>query len=92
MVAIFLIITAGVVLSTLISTLGKIAASRGQPRELPSASSEVGSGDDESTPNAIDELSGRLARLEEERDFYRNLLDAPGTRPEISRPNAEDDA
>ena len=92
MVAIILIITAGGVLSTLISTIGKIASSRGGPRELASRSSEVRSGDDESTPSAIDELSGRLARLEEERDFYRDLLEAPATRPEISPPSAEDDA
>ena len=91
-VAIILIVTVGQVLSTLISTLGKIASSRKESRELASGSSQVESGDNESTPNAIDELSGRVARLEEERDFYRDLLDAPATRPEISPPTTEEDA
>ena len=40
----------------------------------------------------MDDLSGRLARLEEERDFYKDLLDAPGDRREIGPPGVEGDA
>lgn len=92
MVAIILIVTAGGVLSTLITTLGKIAGNREKPPELASGSPQVGSGEHESNPSAIDELSARLVRLEEERDFYKDLLDAPGTRPEIGPPNTKEDA
>ena len=35
---------------------------------------------------------GRLERLEEERDFYKELLDAPGTPREIGPSAAEEDA
>ncbi len=33
---------------------------------------------------------GRLERLEEERDFYKDLLDSPQTRPGIRPPSAEE--
>ncbi len=78
-------------MSTLISTIGKVLSSRAAARELPSGPSQAGSeGDGEMTRSVIDELSGRIERLEEERDFYKDLLDAPAGRPEISPP--EDDA
>ena len=35
---------------------------------------------------AMDGVLSRLDRLEEERDFYKDLLDAPGSRREISPP------
>jgi len=35
---------------------------------------------------------GRLERLEEERDFYRDLLDSPVTRGEIPPPAEEAEA
>ncbi len=38
---------------------------------------------------AIDGVIGRLERLEEERDFYRDLLDSPTTQGEIPPPGAE---
>ena len=41
---------------------------------------------------AMDGVLARLDRLEEERDFYRDLLDAPGTRREITPPAEEDGA
>ena len=41
---------------------------------------------------AIDGVIGRLERLEEERDFYRDLLDSPVTRGEIPPPAAEAEA
>ncbi len=34
----------------------------------------------------------RLERLEEERDFYKDLLDSPGTRREIGPASAAEDA
>ncbi len=41
---------------------------------------------------AIDGVIGRLERLEEERDFYKDLLDLPGTRGEIPPHAPEEDS
>ncbi len=46
----------------------------------------------ESTRAAIEELSERLERLEEERDFYKDLLDSPSRPREIHPPDTEEDA
>jgi len=50
------------------------------------------SGEPDGIREAIDGVIGRLERLEEERDFYRDLLDSPATRGEIPPPAAEADA
>jgi len=49
-------------------------------------------GELEGIRDAIDGVIGRLERLEEERDFYKDLLDSPGTRREIPPPAVEEDA
>jgi hypothetical protein len=41
---------------------------------------------------AVEEVSGRLARLEEERDFYRNLLEAPTESPKVGPPVVDSSA
>ena len=96
MVAIIAIVTAGGVVSRIVSVIGKALSRRAAPRELPEDSPQVVSGEQESTRDAIAELSGRLERLEEERDFYKDLLDSPAMRREIrssdSEPEAEEDA
>ncbi len=38
------------------------------------------------------DLNGRVERLEEERDFDKNLLDSPPTRREILAPTGEEDS
>ena len=45
-----------------------------------------------SVREAMDGVLARLDRLEEERDFYRELLDAPGSRREIPGSTGEDAA
>lgn len=40
----------------------------------------------------LDEFGVRLERLEEERDFYRDLLEAPKARREIEPPDLGEDA
>ena len=92
LIAIIAIVTAGGVLSRIISVVGKAVSRPVEPRQLPGDSSQGGSGEHESTRAAIDDLSGRLARLEEERDFYKDLLDSPARRREIRPPNTEEDA
>ena len=43
------------------------------------------------TREALEGVIQRLDRMEEERDFYKELLDSSGTRREISPPPAEED-
>ena len=92
LVAIIFIVTAGGVLGSLIATLGKVLSSRAEARALPADSPKLESGDDEVTRDAIDEMRGRLERLEEERDFYKDLLDAPARPREIRPPSTEENA
>jgi hypothetical protein len=37
----------------------------------------------------VDHVSGRVAKLEEERDFYKDLLEAPKARAVIPPPKAD---
>lgn len=41
---------------------------------------------------AIEGVNARLDRMEEEQDFYKELLELPRTRREISASAAEEDA
>ncbi len=72
-----------------ISTLGRVLSRRSPRRRpqaevLPDQRAEL-----ERIRDAMHDLSGRLQRLEEERDFYRDLLEAPGGRRELSPPEGE---
>lgn len=72
-----------IVLIVLISTIGKVLTARQSRPELPPVRHE---------PEAIlqlndamSEMNARLEKLEEERDFYRALLESP-KRGEIQSP------
>jgi len=69
-----------------ISTVGKVVNSRQAARALqpppPGAPGEI-----EGLREAVDHMSDRLERLEEERDFYRNLLEAPERPREVQPPD-----
>ncbi len=70
-----------------------LVSSRRRPhQELEGDSPKGGSGELGGMRDAIDAVSGRVERLEEERDFYKDLLDAPGTRREIRPSAGEEDA
>ena len=64
-----------IILLVLISTVGKIFTSRNERAALPPAPPRT----EEllQLNDAMGELHARVERLEEERDFYRALLDAP---------------
>ena len=79
-----------VILLVLISTVGKVLSDRRPRRELKGSSPELGRGELEGIREAMDDLSERLGRLEEERDFYRNLLEAPERPREIRPPEVEE--
>ena len=83
---------------TVIITIGSLlrmsiveSIRRGRLREV-EVDSPRGGGKLEGIRDAIDGVIGRLERLEEERDFYKDLLDSPGTRREIPPPAVEEDA
>lgn len=57
-------------------------------RELKGASPEPGQGE---LQRAVDDMSGRLSRLEEERDFYKDLLESPRGRRELLSPDTNQD-
>ena len=78
-----------VIALVLISTVGRLLSRRAPrwqpPAELPPAQhAEL-----ERIRESMHDLSGRLQRLEEERDFYKDLLEAPKGRPKISPPESE---
>ena len=82
------IVTLGVVI--VMNTFGVQLLSRLRHREL-KVDSPRDSAELESVHDAITEMSGRLERLEEERDFYKNLLDSPQPRRELQPPALEED-
>ena len=78
-----------VIALVLISTLGRVL-SRRSPRRQPKAElPPAQSAELEGIRDAMHDLSGRLQRLEEERDFYKDLLEAPEGRRKISPPEGE---
>jgi hypothetical protein len=73
-----------ILLIALISTAGKVLTERRQPRmpppqDLPALPPQ----EVERMREAVEELAERVGRLEEERDFYRELLDSPGRRESL---------
>jgi hypothetical protein len=75
-----------IILLVLISTVGKIFTARNERPVLPPAPPRT----DEllQLNDAMGELHARVERLEEERDFYRALLEAPD-RDRLRRPSQE---
>jgi len=65
------------------------AARRKTRRELGGDSSD-GNAHLVALSEAMDGVMSRLERLEEERDFYKDLLDSPETRGEIPPPKRTD--
>jgi hypothetical protein len=80
-----------VILLVLISTAGKVLSRRSPRREVPGNSPGMSLGELERIRDSMDDLSVRVERLEEERDFYRDLLDAPDGPRKIRPPEPEAD-
>ena len=81
-----------VIAMVLISTVGKVISQRHANRQRQDDVPRINPGEVENLRDAMDDLSGRLQRLEEERDFYKDLLDSPTKRREIEPPEFEGDA
>ena len=86
------IVTVGGIITSIVRTVGKVASGRLQRPELKAGSAPGGSPELDGLREAIDHVSGRVAHLEEERDFYKDLLDSPGARSAILPPGVEQDA
>lgn len=70
-----------------ISTVGRIIAARRRPLPLPGQSFRVDTEELHRIGDTITDLSGRVERLEEERDFYKDLLEPPPNRGTLPPPN-----
>jgi len=81
-----------VLVLVLITTLGKVATQLFQRERPHTAKPQLGPGEMDGIRETIDELSGRVGRLEEERDFYKALLESPERQRELPSPGEKDDA
>ena len=66
-----------IVTLVLISTAGRIIASRRRPQPLAGESYRLDAEELHRVRDTITDLGGRVERLEEERDFYKDLLEPP---------------
>lgn len=80
-----------VIALVLISTLGKVLTRPRHPRQVGGELRQSAPGELDRVREMLDELSVRLERLEEERDFYRDLLEAPTGPRRIEPPEVGDD-
>lgn len=60
-----------------VSTIGKVASDWAQRGSSAPPPPPLPPGDTEGLRESLEELQERVNRLEEERDFYRNLLEDP---------------
>lgn len=65
-----------IIILVIISTAGKVLTQRSR-RPLPPADDGIDTAEARRLSEIVEEMDARLARLEEERDFYRKLLEAP---------------
>jgi hypothetical protein len=70
----------------LISTAAKIIERRRRPT-LPGESVQVDTEELHRISETITDLSGRVERLEEERDFYKDLLEPPSSSRKLPPPD-----
>ena len=72
-----------------ISTVGRIIAVRRRPLPLPGDSFQLDAEELHRVRDTITDLSGRVERLEEERDFYKDLLEPPPGRRTLQPPDSK---
>ena len=72
-----------------ISTVGRIISRRRRPLPHPGESFKVDTEELRRIGDTISDLSGRVERLEEERDFYKDLLEPPSGSRKLPPPDAE---
>lgn len=77
-----------VIVLVVVSTIGKVVTDYNDRRALPPPSSAPPE-EIEALREAVADLGTRLHRLEEERDFYKELLEASPERKALEAPNTE---
>lgn len=66
-----------VVVLVVVSTIGKVVTAFADQRALPPTGGSTAGSEIESLRESVADLGTRLHRLEQERDFYKELLEAP---------------
>ncbi len=78
-----------VIMLVLISAVGRIIVARRRPLPLPGESFQLDAEELHRVRDTITDLGTRLERLEEERDFYKDLLEPPPRRRTLPPPDSE---
>ena len=78
-----------VITLVLISSVAKIIDSRRRAPPLPGESFQTDTEELHRVRDTISDLSTRVERLEEERDFYKDLLEPPSGPRTLSPPSSE---
>ncbi len=78
-----------VIALVVISTVGRIIVARRRPLPLPGDSFQLDAEELHRVRDTITDLSGRVERLEEERDFYKDLLEPPPGRRTLQPPDSQ---
>ena len=76
-----------VIVLVVVSTIGKVVTEVAERRALPPPSGTASPQQVEALRDEIADLGARLHRLEEERDFYKDLLDSPQKRDALKPPS-----
>ena len=79
--------TFGVIVLVLITTVGKIVSEALERRSLPPTGGTALPPGVDALREEVADLGARLHRLEEERDFYKDLLEAPQDRGALGSPD-----
>ncbi len=78
-----------VITLVLISSVAKIIESRRRPTPLPGESFQMDTEALHRVRDTITDLSTRVEQLEEERDFYKDLLEPPSGSRKLPPPSLE---
>jgi hypothetical protein len=84
-----------VIVLVVVTTIGKVVTEYNDRRALPPAGGSASPGEIDSLRDEVADLGARLHRLEEEQDFYKDLLGAPPENrslPPTSTPHGSSDA
>ena len=80
-----------VIVLVVVTTIGKVVSEAIGRRQLPPGDGTASYPQVESLRDEIADLGARLHRLEEERDFYKDLLDAPEKRGSLQSPRESEE-
>ena len=81
------IVTVGGIITTIVKTAGSAFARPPQAKPI-AAPPQAEPAEVELLREVVDQVSGRVAHLEEERDFDKDLLEFPGARAALRAPDA----